>query len=307
MKFVFLLFACHCAVVCLLCMCRVSIQHVNFHRPFYLKTGEHSSSDDTKAGAVQEDGVKVYPVSSEGGYVIYHVGSSLSKQTLEDLQSYDGFTSGADCVHDETMIKNSVEPSGLDLPPIDTFSSHSSLDTNGKTATMPSVSAFSNGQWHVEDGTAPHVVVDTCSNDSDASSSTESIVAEVINDIIDNVVTQCLNSDDVDKLAGDVLLGFSRQSSNGLDGEDEAHAGGSADNPSDVGSAALHTHSPMSHPLYAHILLYVHKFDTNRAMYALGRLRAILATSPNVIVRALTTSNVGGEQLSTLNLSDHVV
>jgi len=263
---------------------------VNFHRPFRLKTGEHLSSsaaEETRADVGQEDDVKVYPISSEAGYVIYHVGCSLSKQSLEEFQSYDALMSGADRVHDEMVIKNCVEASSLDFL-IDTFGSHGSLDTNNMTSgrtTVFSISAFSNVRRHSDDGT-PHVLVETCTNDDDsnqdASNSAESIVDKVISDIIDSVITRCLNADsdyNAEKLASsrfDVSLGSSQ---------------------SDLSSAAVQTSgdmSPMLHPLYAHILLYIRKFDTSRAMYALGRLRAVLATSPNVIVRALTTSNVGG-------------
>ena len=290
---------------------RVSIQHVNFHRPFSLKTGENSSSaaDEAKADAGQEDDVKVYPISSEGGYIIYHVGSTLTKQSLEEFPSYDALMSGADRVHDEVMIKNCVEASSLDFP-IDTFGSRGSLDTNitasGKT-TAPSVSAFSSVRRHSDDGTL-RVFVETPSNDDDSDqrvcNSAETIVDGVISDIIDSVITRCLSVEN-DKLAGGNLsLGYSQHLSNGLDSVDDAPADtfrrrcDSVDCPSDLSSATVQTSggdmSPTMHPLYAHILLYVRKFDTSRAMYALDRLRAILATSPNVIVRALTTSNVGG-------------
>jgi len=293
-----------CAIVCLgsVVLCRVSIQHVNFHQPFRLKTGsEHLSPEETKAeapGSQENDGIKVYPISSEWGYVIYHVASSLLMQTPEDL---DGLTSGAgNCIHDETMIKNSIveQPSSLDFPAIDIFTSQAgSLDRNGQTAIL---STFSNVGRDSDDGMPSQVFVEeTCGNDdNDSSSSIESVVEKIIDDIIDSVVTvRCLNSDDVDKLAGDVILGSSQPLANGVDGEEEAPGTvGNVQSPSDVGGV-VQTHSPMMHPLYAHILLYVRKFDTHRALYALERLRGILSTSPNVIVRALTTSNVGGKQL----------
>ena len=272
---------------------RVSIQHVNFHRPFRLKTSEHLSSavDETSA---DEDNIRVYPISSEGGYVIYHVGSTLSKQSVEDFQSYDALMSCTDRDYDEMVTKNCVRATNLDLT-IDAFGSQRSLDvivtSHGKT-TVPSVAAFSNVRRHSDDGTR-HLFNDSDSGRS-VSESAESIVESLINEMIDTAVTSCMNADNACMLASD-----------GVDCEDDMppetqsnYCNGVVDYPPDLSSAAARMPagdtSPTLHPLYAHILLYVRKFDTSRAVYALSRLRAIIGTSANVIVRALTTSNVGG-------------
>jgi len=291
---------------------RVSIQHVNFHKPFHFKISEHLSSlvDEARADDGQEDDIKVYPISSEGGYVIYHVGSTLSKQSVEEFQSYDVLMSGTDRICNEMMTKNYVTVSGRDFL-IDAFGSNGSLDTNvtchGRT-TVPSISTFNNIRRHSGEFIETHI------NDGDSgrhvSGSAESIVDQVINEIIDIAVTRCLSADSdhkVEKLTTsrcDLSHGSSQHLSNGLDCEDDmqsemySHRCDSVDYPSDTSSATARTSagntSPTMHPLYAHILLYVRKFDTNRAMYALACLQAILATSANVIVRALTTSNVGG-------------
>ena len=299
-------------------MCRVSIQHVNFHKPFSFKTGEHSSSavDETRADACLEDSVRVYPISSEGGYVVYHVGSTSLRQSVEDL-SYDALMSGSECIHNDILSKNYVSAAGLAFP-IDTFGSRCSLDmsvtSSGKT-TAPCVSTHgSYRRRHSDDGTL-HVIAESHDHDGDSgrhvSKSAESIVDKVIGDIIDDAVTRHSNADsgdDAEKLAN-ARCGFSQGSNqnmaSGPNAEDVAapsemshHRSEVVDCPSDVSNAAAHTSpvdmNPTMHPMYAHVLLYVRKFDTNRAIYALGRLRAILATSPNVIVRALTTSNVGG-------------
>jgi len=291
---------------------RVSIQHVNFHKPFCLKTSDHLSPavDETRADGCLEDGVRVYPVSSDGGYVVYHVGSTVSRQSTEDL-SYEALMSSARCIHDEM---NCVGATGLDFP-IDTFGSRCSLDvsvaSNGKTT----VSTFaSDRRRHSDDGTL-HVFVEPPSNDTDpgrhVSKSAESIVDKVISDIIDSAVAGHLNAasgDNAENLASggcDSSHGSCQNVSSGLNFDDDAaptempgHRSEGAECASDVSSATAPTSpgdvSPTMHPLYAHVLLYVRKFDTDRAVYALGRLRAILATSPNVVVRALTTSNVGG-------------
>lgn len=277
---------------------RVSIQHVNFHRPFRLKISEHLSSaaDET---STDEDNVRVYPISSEGGYVIYHVGSTLAKQSVEDFQSYDALMSCTDRVYDEMMTKNCVRASNLDFP-IDAFGSQRSLDMNvtshGKT-TVPSVAAFNNVRRHSDDGTR-HVIGENGISDGDSSrsisNSAESVVEALISEMIDRAISSCMNTDST------CLL-----SSNGLDCEDDTpsemqsnYCNGVVEYPPGLSNAATRMTacdmSPTLHPLYAHILLYVRKFDTNRAVYALSRLRAIIGTSANVIVRALTTSNVGG-------------
>jgi len=284
--------------VCFL-LYRVSIQHVNFHSPFRLKISEHLSSAVDEM-SVDEDNVRVYPISSEGGYVIHHVGSTLSKQSVEDFQSYDALMSCTDRVYDEMMTKNCIRASNLDFPS-DAFGSQRSLDMNvtshGKT-TVPSVAAFNNVRRHSDDGTR-HVIGENDVSDGDSSrgvsNSAESVVEALISEMIDRaVVSSCMNTDST------CLL-----SSNGLDCEDDTpsemqsnYCNSVVDYPPDLSNAAGRTPasdmSPTLHPLYAHILLYVRKFDTSRAVYALSRLRAIIGTSANIIVGALTTSNVGG-------------
>jgi len=251
------------------------------------------AADESKA---DEDDVRIYPISSEGGYVIYHVGSTVSKQFMEDSQSHDVFMSRTVDVRDDIVTKNHLDALSIDFP-IDVFGSQASLDKKlalcGKTAES-STAAFNNVRRHSDDAS-----VENCVGDSDfvchVSNSAESIVDAVISEVIDNVVTSCFNVENgVDQVANGQL-------SNGLDYEGEVpsemHCDG-VDYTSDQSSAIARTSagdvSPVMHPLYAHILLYVRKFDTNRALYALSRLRAIIATSANVIVRSLTTSNVGG-------------
>lgn len=277
---------------------------MNFHRPFHLKISEHQSAvDATRADITQEDNISVYPVSSQGGYVIYHVGSTLSQQSEEDFQSYNALISGTDPTRDEMMTNSCVDATSLDFP-IDAFGAH--LDTNvaprGKT-TVPSVSI----QRHSDDGTQRVTHISDGDSGRGVDNSAESIVEQIIGEIIDSAFTRCLgaNSDcSMEKPPASIRCDLSHRSSeqlsNGLDYDDDAphQDGDSADYQSDLSGVTTRTSaasvSPTMHPLYAHILLYVRKFDTNRAMYALSRLRAILATSPNVIVRALTTSNVGG-------------
>ena len=305
------------STVCLL-VCRVSIQHVNFHKPFSFKTTEHSSSavDETRASTCLQDGVRVYPISSEGGYVIYHVGSTLLRQSIEDL-SYDSVISGAECIHDEMMNANCLSATSHGIP-IDTFGSRCSLDVNVTSsgeAAVPYVPTFSSDRRRHSDNGTLRLVVEHQNDDYDSSrhvsQSAESIVDRVIGDMIDSAVTRHLNAasgDNAENLASsgcESHRSCQNDESCGLNHEDGAalsetcarHSEG-ADYPSDVSNAAAPSSpgelSPTMHPLYAHVLLYVRKFDTNRAIYALGRLLAILATSPNVVVRALTTSNVGG-------------
>jgi len=281
---------------------------VNLHRASHLKLNDHLSSAVDDVG--QEDDVRVYPISSDGGYVMYHVGSTLSNQPLQDFQSFEALMSGTvHRPHDGMMTENCVDSSSLDFP-IDAFGSHASLDTHvtshGKT-TVPFMSAFSNVRQHSYDETSVETHINGDDSGHHVHRSAESIVDKVISEIIDAAVTRCVSTDIVDKPGGsrcDLSHGPNHHLSNlsnGLDGEDDAQSemfSDGVDCQSDLSSAAAQTSagnlSPTVHPLYAHILLYVRKFDTNRAMYALGRLRAILATSANVIVRALTTSNVGG-------------
>lgn len=273
-----------------------------------------SSVDETRADTCVEDGIKVYPISSEGGYVVYHVDSSLLRQSTDDL-SYNVLMSGAECIHNEMMTKNCITASSLDFT-IDTFGSRYSLDTNvtsNAEPTVPGMSTVSNDcRRHSDDGTL-HVSDEPHNNDTDSSrrvsKSTESIVRRVISDIIDVAVTRRVHAasgDNAGNLASrsDTSHGSCQNVSGSVNFEDDAassemydrHSEG-VDCPSDVSSATAQTSAgdtnPTMHPVYAHVLLYVRKFDANRAIYALGRLHAILATSPNVIVRALTTSNVG--------------
>ena len=297
---------------CVFLSYRVSIQHVNFHKPYRLTVSEHRSAtaDEREADASQEDDVRVYPISSEGGCVIYHVGCTSSMQSAEDLQSYSVPMPDTDRVYDDTVAKNCIDASSLDFP-IDNFASRGSLDTNSTAhgkSTMASVSADSIvRRRHSDDGTV-HVLNGTDNDCDDVTDSAESVVDKVISDIIDSVIRRCVNMDDVYSAEKneDSRCDLTHKSSPNLaDGEDYDNDDTSSemyrcrydsgDYPSDTSNVtSVANRSPTMHPLYAHILLYVRKFDTSRAIYALGRLRAILLTSPNVVVRALTTSNVGG-------------
>lgn len=292
---------------------------MNFHKPFCLKTSEHLSTtvDETRADTCPEDGVKVYPISSEGGYVVYHVDSSWLRQSTEDL-SYGALMSDAECVQYDMMSKTGLTAASLDFP-IDTFGSRYSLDTNVTSGTETTVPVSNDRRRHSDDGTL-HASDEAVNNDGGSSrhvsKSAESIVRKVIGDIIDVAVTRRLRAvggdnaasgDNAENLASDrsdLSLGSCQNVSSGLNFEDDAapsevydRHSEDVDCPSDVSIATGQTlvgdTSPTMHPVYAHVLLYVRKFDTNRAIYALGRLHAILATSPNVVVRALTTSNVG--------------
>ena len=66
--------------------CRISIQHVNIHRPKKVRLSE-SGSDDTDVAET-----KIYAISSEGGNVIYHVSNkgskTISKKSSEELRTF---------------------------------------------------------------------------------------------------------------------------------------------------------------------------------------------------------------------------
>jgi len=263
---------------------------VNIHKSSGHKISERisSSAAETRADVVEEEDVKVYVISSEGGYIIYHVDSTSLKQLVADVKI------------SVTSHVRGVDATEVDFP-ADGLELCNSLDTNvtscGKSAVF-SESTFTDGRGTQQE----FAETDISDGDFDrrGGNCAKSIVDKIINELVDVAIMRSLNADNDDSVDSSRS---SHGSANGLDCEDDAplkvhnHGCDFADIPSDLSSSTVQSAgdmSPIVHPLYAHILLYVRKFDTHRAMYALGRLRAILATSANVIVRALTTSNVGG-------------
>lgn len=266
---------------------------MNFHKPFHLKPGEHqlSSADETRVDGCCDDDAKVYQISSQGGYVIYHVGSTSLKQSVEDIEAYNGVISSAECDYGD---KNFVDASSLDFP-VDSFGSRGSLDTNTTSrdkTIVPSTSTLRHVRRHSDDGTLH--VSGSNNDDSRVSKSAESVVDGVICDAASH--GSGAPADDGRAESYQQKMSIDRQREDDASSETFRRRCDSADATSDTTAAQTSSSdmSPTMHPLHAHILLYVRKFDTNRALYALGRLRAVLATSPNIVVRALTTSNVGG-------------
>ena len=108
---------------------RVSIQHVNIHKPRKVHLSE-SSEDDTEAN--------IYAISSEGGNVIYHVSmarNETKKHSREELKSYaltvlndrGAKTAPVRTRSEQELHFERVNPSDLMLR-INPFGSESSLD-----------------------------------------------------------------------------------------------------------------------------------------------------------------------------------
>ena len=74
----------------------------------------------------------------------------------------------------------------------------------------------------------------------------------------------------------------------------------SRDNEPDLDNISLYAGrapeaSPVAcnvHPLHTHLLLYTQKYDTERTLYALSVIKAILSNAPRLVICALSTTNI---------------
>ena len=78
----------------------------------------------------------------------------------------------------------------------------------------------------------------------------------------------------------------------------EAHAMMDNDTGSETDSIrnSMKEDIPGVHPLHTHLLLYTQKYDAKRTLYALSSLKAILETSPRLVVCGLASSSISSTQ-----------
>jgi hypothetical protein len=296
----------------------VSIQHVVVHKPCRLRSARQCNANGTNdtAGCEDHDETKVFAISSEGGNVMYHVSpsntSTFSRGAADELQTYAALMSMSDqcstqTVH--TLYNDSVAVTEMNFDRVrltdvnllvnpfgsivavgnefeekfGAFAGENKMNCLTRTACQQEGILFDDGQY---------------AEQSD-SGSVDLLVKQILDEMIDNV----LNGDQRETSSTPINWSQSTEStvfkdsnSDGVEQQPMAtNNRPSEERPKNGFAKDLPvTSSPIIHPLHVHILLYTHKFDTRRAIYAFDRLMAVLQSSPRLVVRALTTSNVGG-------------
>ena len=142
--------------------------------------------------------------------------------------------------------------------------------------------------------------------------STEDIVSDIIEEILDQIVEgrgrersrqdsvhskasmgSKTNSDEStirqmsmsrDSLGPDMMLGLDGRIDE-IDSDTDVDGIGGATRPSGE-------ETPSVHPLHTHLLLYAQKYDSQRTLYALTCLKAILNATPRLVTCAIATTNV---------------
>ncbi|VDI65588.1 Hypothetical predicted protein [Mytilus galloprovincialis] len=298
---------------------RVSVQHVNFHKPKKIKLSESNEIDNSEA--------QIYAISSEGGNIIYHVntdGKKLSGKSAENLKSLSmvmsdrGMTTIAPSDHDFSFDK--VRPDDLNLR-LNPFGSESSLDSRESFDATPTQSYDINSFKRLDKNTCAKegIVFDgsdtppepppsePVSEETDPEDLVSGILDELLFVASDSGEGSSAQKDEDDKQRENTL---SRESSVDQDMNNIEGSGMDIDSPTGSeldlagkGQGDTSEASSEIHNLHMHLLLYTQKFDYKRTMYALTTIKSMLLTCPRLVVTAMVTtsiSNIRTQQLAKL-------
>ncbi|XP_076078008.1 protein DOP1A-like isoform X1 [Mytilus galloprovincialis] len=298
---------------------RVSVQHVNFHKPKKIKLSESNEVDNSEA--------QIYAISSEGGNIIYHVntdGKKLSGKSAENLKSLSmvmsdrGMTTIAPSDHDFSFDK--VRPDDLNLR-LNPFGSESSLDSRESFDATPTQSYDINSFKRLDKNTCAKegIVFDgsdtppepppsePVSEETDPEDLVSGILDELLFVASDSGEGSSAQKDEDDKQRENTL---SRESSVDQDMNNIEGSGMDIDSPTGSeldlagkGQGDFSEASSEIHNLHMHLLLYTQKFDYKRTMYALTTIKSMLLTCPRLVVTAMVTtsiSNIRTQQLAKL-------
>lgn len=274
---------------------RVSVQHVNVHRPRKVVVTDHSGRDQR-----EDVEAKVYAISSISGNIIYHISDESHPSSaqvtpekkilaLTSVVSVDS-GKGSTVVTSNSMLQDFELPSsherGLKLPIslfVNPFGSLSSLGSDSQldyTAFSPpdlsqAKRIENNRKSSFDDDVGEE-------NDPDAELSIEQIVACVVDDIVSQVADETIEKDFIS--SGDFNDDYSEYT---LTSTCMLNGALVYPLPEFIGMP------PMTvHPLHTYILLYVNVYDFQKTLYALYSLKAIILTNPRITLCSMATTNV---------------
>lgn len=313
---------------------RVSIQHVNIHQPKRVRMASEDLTDakddaETKIYAISSEGGNViYHVSNNS-----NPNKLTTQRSREETRTFTmtsigeggskGSTRTAKTKMEAELLFEKVNPTELNVR-VNPFGSASSSDRvvyEVPPSGMPNLQNvkrldaetckkegifFEEQDGPEESDLTMEVREEPGEEDSrpDEEKSTEEIVAE----IIEGIIVRVLEEDEEDSsLEKEVVPGTSRLG----EGKDFVDSGAdqllnsiegrmSEIDESDVeaerGSKGEEEEMPTIHPLHTHILLYGHKFDAQRTLYALSCLKTIFTVTPKLATCAVSTTNISSTQ-----------
>ncbi|XP_067674328.1 protein dopey-1-like isoform X1 [Haliotis asinina] len=296
---------------------RISIQHVNVHKPKKVQLSESGDEDDINA--------KVYAISSEGGNVIFHVsqeGNRFSQKTTEDLKSValtvmsekgSATTARSKNVEVDNAFDR-VNPDDLNLR-INPFGSQNSLDKlifDGfempHSASMPNLTSAR--RLDKETCKKEGIFFDAAEDLTAESTDDEAFVEEVTNEdfvreMLEEIILKAVStaqSDGFLKREAERTISLTSKDGSILGDHDLLNAIGKRGLEIDSLSSSENDLRPVQedederstdiHTLHMHILLYTQKYDYKRALYALSTIKAMLTMCPRLVVTAMSTTSI---------------
>ncbi|XP_042903309.1 protein DOP1A isoform X2 [Parasteatoda tepidariorum] len=289
---------------------RISVQHVSVHCPPKLVVDDGYASSTTGAHH-DDDEAKVYAISSTSGHVIYHISddSRPSSQIPTPEKKILALTSlvnldsgkGSSFVTHNSMMQDFELPSSherdLKMPIsvfVNPFGSLSSLasDTNLEYSI---VSATDLTQLkYIEN-------VQKSSFDEDVDESNQTLDNEIdiegiVSSVLEEIISQIENSDSDKEFISSGDYNFNDEFT------DSGDINGTFKKNCELNSMSQLT----VHPLHTYILLYCQVYDSQKTLYALYSLKAIILTNPRIALCSMATTNISnslslrGQQLQIL-------
>ncbi|XP_023228488.1 protein dopey-1-like [Centruroides sculpturatus] len=282
---------------------RVSIQHVSVHCP------KLKSDDETEQEELKE--AKIYAISSVSGNVIYHVSDdshtsshqgSPEKKILALTSIINMGNKESKVVTSNSMLQDFELPSShereISLPIslfVNPFGSLMSLnsDMTNETSNLPdltNVKRLDSTSRIINSFDDNEVESKPVSVEQQKEMSSVEIVSSILDEIL-NIVTS------ENKIENDNVFGF--PSDYGLEEiyqELESISLSRNKIPRDNDNTDLSENQDYEmltiHPLHSYILLYCQVYDSQKTMYALSSLKAVILTNPRVALCNMSTTNI---------------
>ncbi|GFS63491.1 protein dopey-1 [Nephila pilipes] len=270
---------------------RVSVQHVSVHCP------KRAVSDDKMHNIHEDAEAKVYAISSTSGHVIYHISDDSHPPSqlpspekkilaLTSVLNVDS-NKGSTVITHNSMIQDFELPSSherdLKLPIsvfVNPFGSLSSLGSDSHLDYVNFVSPDLSQAKRIDLIRRSSFDDDIVENEIIPDS--EMSIENVVSSVLDEIISQVVNNESSDKefiSSGD--FNFSD------DYNDSCDLNSSYKKLSDFNISQLTVH-----PLHTYILLYCQVYDSQKTLYALYSLKAIILTNPRIALCSMSTTNI---------------
>ncbi|CAL1261526.1 unnamed protein product [Larinioides sclopetarius] len=270
---------------------RVSVQHVSVHCP--------KRASDDKDNTNQEDAeAKVYAISSTSGHVIYHISDDShppSQQpspekkilALTSVLNVDS-NKGSTVVTHNSMIQDFELPSSherdLKLPIsvfVNPFGSLSSLASDSHLDYINFASTDFSQAKRIDLLRRSSFEEDMI--ETEIPPDTELSIENIVSSVLDDIISQVVNDEAPEKeFVSSSDFNFSD------DYNDSCDLNNSFKKLSDFNSMSQLT----VHPLHTYILLYCQVYDSQKTLYALYSLKAIILTNPRIALCSMSTTNI---------------